>query len=57
MTHMSRHKKSIKYTIVDLKNKTSQAKTDKRNFLLAHEDEDNLLLYHYRKYNENQKLF
>ena len=46
--------KSVKYLIIDLKNKLNKAKLNKRNLLRAHEDEDNSLLYHFRKYNKNK---
>ena len=54
---MSIHKnaiKAVKDPIIDLKNKLNKSKLNKRNLLWAHEDEDNLLLYHFSKYNENK---
>ena len=43
-TNMPRRKIYIKDSIVDMKNKISKAKIDKRNLRRAHEDENNLLL-------------
>ena len=44
--------KAVEDTIIDLKKKLKKAKINKRNLLRVHEDEDNSLLYHFRKYNE-----
>ena len=46
--------KAVKDPIVDLRKKTNKAKLEKMNLLRAHEDEDNSLLYHFHKYNENK---
>ena len=54
MTYMLRRKKAIKYPIVDTKKTIVKAKLDKRNLLRAHEDEENSLIYHFHKYNENK---
>ena len=44
----------VKDPIIDLKNKINKAKLNKRNLLRAHGDEENSLLYHFRKYNKNK---
>ena len=54
MTIRKKAIKAVKYPIVDLKKKPNKEKLDKRNLLRAHEDEDNSLLYHFRKYNKNK---
>ena len=57
MTNMPIRKnaiKAVKDSIIDLKNKLNKAKPNKSNLLRAHEDEDNSLLYHFRKYNKNK---
>ena len=54
MTTRKKAIKAVKDPIVDLKKKLNKAKLDKRNLLRAHEDEDNSLLYHFRKYNKNK---
>ena len=54
MTILKKDIKSIKYPIVDLKKKLNKTKLDKRNLLRAQEDEENPLLYQFRKYNENK---
>ena len=46
--------KSVKDSIVDLKKKLNKEKLYKMNLLRAHEDEDNLLLYHFHEYNKNK---
>ena len=46
--------KAVKDLIVDLKKKRNKEKLDKRNLLRAHEDDENSLLYHFRKYNKNK---
>ena len=46
--------KSVKDRTVDLKQKINTESFDKRNLLWTHEDEDNFLIYHFRKYNENK---
>ena len=46
--------KAIKDLIVDLKKTTNKEKPEKRSLLRAHDDEENLLLYQSRKYNEKQ---
>ena len=51
---MPRHKKAIKDLIIDMKKKINKAKLDKMTLLRAHEDNENSLLYHFSKYNENK---
>ena len=46
--------KSVKYQIVDRKNKLNKEILEKRNLLRTHEYEDNLLLYNFRRYNDNK---
>ena len=51
-TNMPICKKSIKvnkYLILDMKKKLNEVKLDKRNLLWASEDEENSLLYQFRK--------
>ena len=40
-----------------MKKKINRSKLDKRNVLLDHEDEENLLQYHFHKYNKNKHSF